>query len=207
MSECIVCGTLLVGKQRMFCSNRCRCQTSNAKHQAYAAQQERAIRRKVKLVLMNGGQCSSCGYKKNHAALNFHHLNSQDKLFELDSRSLSNHSWKAIIKEAAKCILLCSNCHQEIHHPELTVNVDQISIDRIEKNLPLANFCCDCGCLRSTDDSERCPACQHRKQERISWPPTEELLKLLESNSYLAVGRMLGVSDNSVRKRIKNHST
>ena len=54
------------------------------------------------------GGCEKCGYSKNYAALELHHLNSETKSFQLDLRSLSNRKWLAITEEAKKCILLCS---------------------------------------------------------------------------------------------------
>ncbi len=59
-----------------------------------------------------------CGYDKNYAALEFHHKVPIEKLFQLDLRSLSNRSWDAILEEAKKCQLLCSNCHAEYHNPD-----------------------------------------------------------------------------------------
>jgi 5-methylcytosine-specific restriction endonuclease McrA len=67
---------------------------------------------------MSGGCCSICGYKKNYSALQFHHLNPEDKVFNLDGRKLSNTNWESIKKEWEKCQLLCSNCHAEIHNPD-----------------------------------------------------------------------------------------
>jgi hypothetical protein len=71
---------------------------------------------------MLGGTCARCGYGANFAALEFHHVTGK-KSFELDMRSLANRSWKAVLeavlREACKCKLLCSNCHAEIHRPDL----------------------------------------------------------------------------------------
>ena len=53
-----------------YCSVRCK----NQVHQSYTQQQKRAHLRKAKIVEMSGGQCSLCGYRKNYAALQFHHL-------------------------------------------------------------------------------------------------------------------------------------
>ena len=58
-----------------------------------------------------------CGYSKNSSALAFHHLNPKDKSFSLDLRSLSNRKQAKIDDEVAKCILICHNCHAEIHNP------------------------------------------------------------------------------------------
>ena len=72
-------------------------------------------RKKIKTDLINhmGGKCSVCGYNKCHAALEFHHLDPTQKEF---SPSTNSKSWDKILVEAEKCILVCANCHREIHN-------------------------------------------------------------------------------------------
>ena len=65
-----------------------------------------------------GMECEICGYAKNSAALELHHKKPEHKDFQLDLRSLSNRKWEKILQEAKKCILICSNCHAELHHPD-----------------------------------------------------------------------------------------
>jgi len=74
----------------------------------------------MKLVKQFGGYCSVCGYNKNLSALTFHHNN--EKKFKLTVRSLLNRTMSKILSEAKKCILLCHNCHSEIHNPDLNIN-------------------------------------------------------------------------------------
>jgi len=76
------------------------------------------MKRKVALVKRFGGKCSVCDYNKNFSALTFHHLNPEIKSFQLDLRSLSNRKQSAIDDEAKKCVLLCHNCHAELHNPK-----------------------------------------------------------------------------------------
>ena len=118
LMECIVCKRKLTGRQRKFCSRKCKNEAGNLTFQSYAAQQKRGRQRKINLVKLSGGRCEKCGYGKNFAALEFHHLNPATKSFQLDLRSLSNRKWDAILKEVEKCILLCSNCHSELHNPD-----------------------------------------------------------------------------------------
>ena len=66
---------------------------------------------------MLGGKCSRCGYSANLSALAFHHLSGKE--IKLDARSLSNRKIDPILKEVAKCKLLCHNCHAELHNPDL----------------------------------------------------------------------------------------
>ena len=116
---CIVCGSALTGRQRRFCSRACKNKDTNARHQSYANQQARGIRRKRALVEIAGGRCSRCGYRKNLAALTWHHASPAQKSFTLDVRSLSNRSQGEIDAEIAKCVLLCANCHAEVRFPDL----------------------------------------------------------------------------------------
>ncbi len=61
-----------------------------------------------------GGKCMVCDYNRCQRALSFHHLNPQEKDFDLSSRGLTR-SWERIKKEIDKCVLLCANCHMEVH--------------------------------------------------------------------------------------------
>jgi hypothetical protein len=112
-SNCRICSKGLIGKQTLYCSIKCK----NLAHQSYPAQKKRGIGRKLYLVKKYGGKCSRCGYSANLAALAFHHLGGKE--FKLDARSLSNRKIDPILKEVAKCKLLCHNCHAEVHNPGL----------------------------------------------------------------------------------------
>lgn len=120
-SNCIICGASLRGKQIRFCSSHCK----NKHHQSYTSQQNRGLARKIKLVRASGGHCSVCGYDRNLAALTFHHTNFKQKDFKLDMRSLSNRKFESVLAELGKCILICQNCHAELHNPRL--NTDLLS--------------------------------------------------------------------------------
>ena len=72
---------------------------------------------KQKCVDYKGGKCIKCGYNKCNAALDFHHLEPEHKDFSISH--FNRRSWdenkELIISELDKCILLCSNCHRELH--------------------------------------------------------------------------------------------
>jgi hypothetical protein len=59
-----------------------------------------------------GGCCQICGYDKCVRALSFHHLDAFHKDFNIGGKS---KSWNTIQSELDKCILLCANCHAEVH--------------------------------------------------------------------------------------------
>ena len=61
-----------------------------------------------------GGKCIACGYKKSSRALNFHHLDSNTKSFGISERGITR-AWIKVQAELDKCVLVCANCHAEIH--------------------------------------------------------------------------------------------
>jgi transposase len=71
-------------------------------------------RRKVKslLVAEAGGRCAICGYDRYLGALEFHHLDPAEKRLALSYNAAL--AIETLRSEAAKCVLLCSNCHAEV---------------------------------------------------------------------------------------------
>lgn len=67
-----------------------------------------------KAIEYKGGKCISCGYKKCSRALNFHHLNPKTKSFGISARGITR-AWAKVQEELDKCVLLCANCHAEVH--------------------------------------------------------------------------------------------
>ena len=79
---------------------------------------EAVQRRRDKVKLMSiaykGGKCQCCGYNKYVGALEFHHINSEEKDFGISAKGYTR-SWERVKEELDKCILVCANCHREIH--------------------------------------------------------------------------------------------
>lgn len=63
---------------------------------------------------LKGNKCALCGYSKCKRVLSFHHIDPKKKDFSLSERGLTR-SWEKIQKEIKKCVLLCANCHMEVH--------------------------------------------------------------------------------------------
>lgn len=74
------------------------------------------------------------------------------------------------------------------------------------KQMRTSGFC-SCGEVISSQASQ-CVKCAHVKQQRIDWPPVDDLIARLrdKKESYTAVAKSLGVSDNSVRKYLKKNN-
>lgn len=69
-------------------------------------------RKKIELVEYKGGKCNICGYSRSVRALEFHHIDPSEKDFTISGKSWSFERLKS---EVDKCVLVCANCHIEIH--------------------------------------------------------------------------------------------
>lgn len=86
-----------------YCSSACKDKFNTSR---------RRKRIKVMAVEHLGGKCSICGYNKCISALEFHHKDPKQKDFGISGATKSFESLKI---ELDKCILVCANCHREIH--------------------------------------------------------------------------------------------
>ena len=79
-------------------------------------------RRTIKEILVAeaGGECVVCGYEEYAGALHFHHVDPATKSFAISGRGLTR-SLDVARREAAKCVLICSNCHAEVEGGVLTL--------------------------------------------------------------------------------------
>ena len=68
---------------------------------------------KQRAVAYKGGKCVLCGYDRFIGALEFHHVEPEKKEFFIGKGYC--FSWKKLVKELDKCVLVCSRCHNEIH--------------------------------------------------------------------------------------------
>jgi len=106
------------------------------------------------------------------------------------SREVNDHRLKNLQ-------FLCPNCHSQTK----TWGAKKLKINK---------QCIDCG-KSIKNCSTRCLQCspKHRKKtqqnSKITWPPISDLMEMIRNSNYCAVSRHLGISDNAIRKHIKNH--
>ena len=162
-------------------------------------------RRKFKLECLKykGFKCEICGYHKSEAALDFHHKDPSQKDFNISKiRTCSFEKNKTkIVTELDKCILLCSNCHRELHY-------NQIQNIELTSKVKVLITCIDCDKI-ITKKNARCIECSIKYRNIQSKRPSKE--QLIQDISDLkcnmsAIGRKYNVSDNSIRKWIKSYS-
>ncbi len=75
-----------------------------------------ARRKKVRemAVEYKGGKCEKCRYHRCIDALEFHHIDPDQKDFSISHRGYTR-SWERVKAELDKCMILCANCHRELH--------------------------------------------------------------------------------------------
>lgn len=167
-------------------------------------------RRKLNLIKVCGDKCNLCGYNKTIAALEFHHINPENKSYGIASMGTC-HQLETDLKEVQKCILVCANCHREIHdglysQEELIKNkiyLDDIANELIQERDGKKHYCPSCG-KEISSGANFCNTCA-RKNNRIveDRPDREELKQLIRKYTFTELGRKYGISDNSVRKWCK----
>lgn len=77
--------------------------------------------------------CPLCG-EKRYWVLEFHHLDKNDKEYNIARMPSYGYSIKKIKEELRKCIILCANCHKDLHHGisaegDRGLTVNQVSVD------------------------------------------------------------------------------
>ena len=87
-------------------------------HNKYTLQ--KGLEKRQKAIDYLGGKCQICDYNKHYGALEFHHLDPSIK--DPKYGNLRSWSWDRIVREIQKCVLLCANCHREVHAEVTSIN-------------------------------------------------------------------------------------
>ena len=173
-------------------------------------------RNKVKSLIVEsmGGSCQICGYDKCFTALDLHHIDSSEKDFSFGAIRANPKSWEKIVNELKKCILLCANCHRELHSnvtqiPEkfATFNEDFNLLN--PESVVVYDDCPICSSSKKATQrycSVRCTNEGRKNTGKINWDniDLDELYAIHKTN--VAVAKVLGVSDAYLSKRRKSYS-
>lgn len=153
-------------------------------------------RKKQRAVELMGGECCICGYRKCLNALEFHHVKEKT---ESPAYVIGRWSWERAKKELEKCILVCSNCHREIHYEE----IDSTLLPKPAKFITKK-------CKMCKTEFDSMPAkkmifcsteCNYMNQRKVKRPSKKDLEKLIKKKTpWTKMGKMFGVSDTAVRK-------
>lgn len=181
--------------------------------------QDARTRRKHLFLDIMGNKCQLCGYDKNEKALEFHHINPEEKEFSLSDCALKKLD--DVYNELRKCILVCANCHRIIHYDAefketLITSFNEIKakeyaeqeeiLKLFHSNKKEPKFCPICGKLihsyRNKYCSKECSYKGYSRQQGTTEnrPNREELKNMIRVQSFESIGRSYGVDGNAVRK-------
>lgn len=163
---------------------------------------------KQRMVAAMGGKCQCCGYNRCMGSLDFHHINPEEKEMALGSITANPKEWGVIVNELRKCILICRNCHGELHYgeremPETYARFDERYAD-YKAHSELTNPCPHCGTPKA-DHLQFCSlscGATARHAVPVDWTPFN-LEELIKTNSASQIADMIGVSLAAVVSRIR----
>jgi hypothetical protein len=154
-------------------------------------------RKKLRAIEYLGGKCSLCGYHKCQAALGFHHVDPTQKEHSV-TYIVMRWRWEKVKPELDKCILVCNNCHAEVHF-------GMHSPDRCKRILLRAvkKVCPICGdeFQSKTAGQRYCSrACGYLGQRKVLRPLPSQLRKDMKELTWSALAKKYEVSIPAVKK-------
>lgn len=161
------------------------------------------LKTKDKMVQSMGGKCQCCGYNKTNKALAFHHINPNEKDLGFGDIRANPKSWAKIVEELKKCILVCHNCHSEIHDgirdlPKKYAIFDE-EFSNFEKIIEY-DQCPVCKSNKPIKQKFCSVKCSQTNRRKVDWESID-LLDLLSKHSISELEKMLGISNAAIYKR------
>ena len=174
---------------------------------AVEAVQRRRQKIKETLVKYKGGKCEICGYSKCLSALDFHHINPNEKEFSIGAKGYTRNI-KECKNEADKCILVCANCHREIHAGLIDItqyshNISSINDDNLFQKGKKQTICPVCGeSFDSVKGKKFCsPKCREKYEGRDKYPSkTEVISKYDELHSWEKVAKFYNLTRRIIQR-------
>jgi hypothetical protein len=162
---------------------------------------------KRRLIEAFGGSCAICGYDRCDRALEFHHLDPSNKETSWGELNGQIRSFATIVKELTKCVMLCSNCHKEVHAGvvEVPEHAVRIAADYDYRPAPFSELdpCNHCGAMKSVTWSA-CKRCLPMR--KVNWLENDVVALVTAHGSYEAVGRLLNVTGQAVRRQYRKET-
>lgn len=171
-------------------------------------------RTKERIVQSFGGKCGICSYDKCDESLDLHHLDPLAKEFGIGKVRANPMSWDKIVQELRKCVLVCRNCHGEIHFNGLKVPNDiqrfdesfsnYLKIKEEDRKKKCYNSCPVCGTEKFHSQKTCSLKCAATLKQSIDWEKFDlNDLYEVKKMSFLGIAKIVGCSDGAVKKRLR----
>lgn len=127
-------------------------------------------KRKSDLIKVFHSKCCICGFDSYQEALDFHHVNPEEKSFGLTDSNAVTKALDKQLEELKKCVLVCVNCHRGIHagYINLPDNYKDFYDDEVAQSLldelqeiktGKKHYCKQCGKLIASSKATYCVEC------------------------------------------------
>ena len=170
---------------------------------------------KLKAIEYKGGKCVHCGYSKCPQALVFHHVDPSQKEFEISSGTAQ--SFEKCKPELDKCILLCQNCHSELHYEEYQkerlIQLNEINNEKRKINNNVSITCDTCNVLFTKFNSRmfkngkpryKNNFCSKVCKQKYTICGDDELKELLKTKTIKEISSDIKLDISTIYARIRN---
>lgn len=180
---------------------------------------------KAKIVKCMGGHCQICKYDRYVGSLELHHIDPNEKDFSFNKVKTTPGNWPKIANELKKCILLCANCHREIHANLISLPKEfyKFKDEHLDYKIALADegrCCLECDTPITPVQRKFCSVncrisynsknisdnyrkkLQRPKKKVIDWSDLEDL-KYTQKLTNIQIGKLKGCSDVAVGKQLR----
>ena len=161
-------------------------------------------RSKQRMIDAMGGKCQCCGYDKCNDALAFHHIDPKEKELSFGGLRASPRSWNIVVNELKKSILVCHNCHSEIHAGFRTIPDDYTKFDETfsdYRKIGRYDICPMCSGEKLVKNKFCSHTCAAKNSGKVDWDNLD-LPTLKQTMTNTQIADMLDVSETAVRKRL-----
>ena len=169
---------------------------------------------KARIIASMGGSCVVCSYNKCQSSLALHHLDPAKKDFSLGSIRANIRSWALIVQELKKCVLVCHNCHGEIHEGITNLNEGCLKFnndyENYNTNPNVVGFkekyrlspCLACGKDKPAYKKYCSQSCASKSMQKINWDSVN-LIEEMKTKSVVKIAEELGCSDAAIHKKLR----
>lgn len=168
---------------------------------------------KARLIRGFGGSCCLCGYNKCDDVFEFHHLDPSHKETHWGAMRSSITGWNNIVLEMVKCVMLCSNCHKEVHAgaAEVPITAPRLTLDAVnyrdDERSNDYDACGVCGEQKLKNRKTCSQKCAASRRMKVDWNGHDLPALVLQHGSYEAVGDLFGVTGAAVSRKLSQLET